>query len=232
MVLPNKNIATLSKQDWQCFFMLSYQSISRLMLSWLLYISSIGYHPQFLKWRHHFSNYMELILLITHWRFLDLGVFVIYVNMPKTSSPPNPILVCSLVIILCTKGYRCLHPPSKRVYLSRHVIFYEKIFAYVEQKLLSSPAQLNSNFFYIFRICRWLFPVFFSWALGWHPWATSWWHHTTNGCCLFTDTWGLLFHFSTAHGLHNWSCLQQRECSISSAWFIAWWAKFDKPYTN
>jgi hypothetical protein len=44
------------------------------------------------------------------------------------------------------KGYRCLHPPSKRVYLSRHVIFDEKIFPYANPNLLFSPAQENSTF--------------------------------------------------------------------------------------
>jgi hypothetical protein len=45
------------------------------------------------------------------------------------------------------KGYRCFHPPTKRVYLSHHVIFDEKIFPYADPKLLFSPAQQNNIFF-------------------------------------------------------------------------------------
>jgi hypothetical protein len=44
------------------------------------------------------------------------------------------------------KGYRCLPPPSKGVYLSRHVIFYETIFSYANPTSLFSPAQQSSVF--------------------------------------------------------------------------------------
>jgi hypothetical protein len=62
-------------------------------------------------------------------------------------------------------GYRCLHPPSERVYLSRHVIFDETIFSYANLTSLFSPAQQSSVFFYIYRTCRWIFHAFFCWAL-------------------------------------------------------------------
>ena len=44
------------------------------------------------------------------------------------------------------KGYRCLHPPSKRVYLSRHVVFDETIFPYANPKLLYSSSPCNGTF--------------------------------------------------------------------------------------
>jgi hypothetical protein len=43
------------------------------------------------------------------------------------------------------KGYRCLHPPSKRVYLSRHVVFDETIFPYANPKLLYSPSSCSGT---------------------------------------------------------------------------------------
>jgi hypothetical protein len=43
------------------------------------------------------------------------------------------------------KGYRCLHPPSKRVYLSWHVVFYETIFPYANPKLLYSPSSCSGT---------------------------------------------------------------------------------------
>jgi hypothetical protein len=45
------------------------------------------------------------------------------------------------------KGYRYLHPPSKRVYLSRHVIFDKTIFPYANPTLLFSHGQQHSFFF-------------------------------------------------------------------------------------
>jgi hypothetical protein len=44
------------------------------------------------------------------------------------------------------KGYRCLYPPTKCVYLSRHVVFDESILPYTDPKLLFSSATTNGSF--------------------------------------------------------------------------------------
>ena len=44
------------------------------------------------------------------------------------------------------KGYWCLYPPTKRVYLSRHVVFDESILPYTDPKLLFSSATTNGSF--------------------------------------------------------------------------------------
>uniref|UniRef100_A0A2N9I9N7 CCHC-type domain-containing protein n=1 Tax=Fagus sylvatica TaxID=28930 RepID=A0A2N9I9N7_FAGSY len=44
------------------------------------------------------------------------------------------------------KGYRCLHPPTKRVYLSRHVVFDEDIFPYADPRSLFSSTSTNGQF--------------------------------------------------------------------------------------
>uniref|UniRef100_A0A2N9G068 Integrase catalytic domain-containing protein n=1 Tax=Fagus sylvatica TaxID=28930 RepID=A0A2N9G068_FAGSY len=44
------------------------------------------------------------------------------------------------------KGYRCLHSPTKRVYLSRHVVFDEDIFPYADPRSLFSSTSTNGQF--------------------------------------------------------------------------------------
>jgi hypothetical protein len=36
--------------------------------------------------------------------FLDVGIFLVYVTIPRTSSHQNPTLAYSLVTVLCTKA--------------------------------------------------------------------------------------------------------------------------------
>jgi hypothetical protein len=64
----------------------------------------------------------------------------------KNKFTPKSYLCVFLGYSPMHKGYRCLHPPSKRVYLSRHVIFDETIFPYANPTLLFSPAKQNSIF--------------------------------------------------------------------------------------
>ncbi len=44
------------------------------------------------------------------------------------------------------KGYRCLHPPTKRVYLSRHVVFDESVLPYTDPTLLFSSSTVDACF--------------------------------------------------------------------------------------
>ena len=50
------------------------------------------------------------------------------------------------------KGYRCLNPMTKRVYISRHVIFYETIFLFSNKnkfvECMQEPSQLTTFPFY------------------------------------------------------------------------------------
>lgn len=39
------------------------------------------------------------------------------------------------------KGYRCLNPQTKRVYISRHVIFDESVFPFADNNSLISPME-------------------------------------------------------------------------------------------
>jgi hypothetical protein len=43
------------------------------------------------------------------------------------------------------KGYRCLHPPTKRVYLSRHVVFDEGILPYTDPRALFSSTSTDGS---------------------------------------------------------------------------------------
>ncbi|KAJ8642967.1 hypothetical protein MRB53_004715 [Persea americana] len=43
------------------------------------------------------------------------------------------------------KGFRCYHPPSKKVYISRHVVFNEHTFPYDDPRSLFSSSQDNST---------------------------------------------------------------------------------------
>lgn len=57
----------------------------------------------------------------------------------------NKLQPCSLqcVFVGCSdkhRGYRCLHPPTGRLYISRHVIFHEDQIYYAAAPLsISSP---------------------------------------------------------------------------------------------
>ena len=57
---------------------------------------------------------------------LDLGACFPYLrDYVKNKFTPKSYHCLFLGCSPMYKGYRCLHPPSKIVYLSRHIIFYE-----------------------------------------------------------------------------------------------------------
>ena len=79
---------------------------------------------------------------------LDVGAYFSYLcDYVKNKFTPKSYHYVFLGYSPMHKGYTCLHPLSKIVYLSRHIIFYEKIFPYANPNLLFSHAQENSIFF-------------------------------------------------------------------------------------
>uniref|UniRef100_A0A2N9GJ92 Reverse transcriptase Ty1/copia-type domain-containing protein n=1 Tax=Fagus sylvatica TaxID=28930 RepID=A0A2N9GJ92_FAGSY len=66
--------------------------------------------------------------------------------MPRTSLSQNHIRVSFLGIALYIKDIDAYIPPTKRVYLSRHVVFDEDIFPYADPRSLFSSTSTNGQF--------------------------------------------------------------------------------------
>lgn len=74
---------------------------------------------------------------------LAVRVSQLYVTTQQTNLTQDPYLMFSWATMLA-KGYRCLYPPTGRVYISRHVVFDEGSYPFAEkykhlQLQLSTP---------------------------------------------------------------------------------------------
>ncbi len=101
--------------------------------------STIGMHTPFFKLHGIHPDYKSL-------KVFGCRCFPYLRDYAKNKFEPKSYPCVFLGYSPIHKGYRCLHPPTKRVYLSRHVVFDESILPFTDPKLLFSPGPTDSTF--------------------------------------------------------------------------------------
>ena len=81
---------------------------------------------------------MEHNLITRHFRCLALNVFPYTWNTRNNKFDPKTILCVFIGYREKLKGYKCFHPPSRKFFISRHVVFYETVFSFKSSS--NSPA--------------------------------------------------------------------------------------------
>lgn len=96
---------------------------------------------------------MDRHLITTPWKFLGVDVFHISKDRIKINFNRRHFLVCSGYSLL-HKGYRYYHPQTRKIFISRHVIFDELYLPHVSTSVDFST-EPNVSHFTTFREFLW-----------------------------------------------------------------------------